>query len=248
MTAHSLEPKPAAGPAVIDVTDATFETEVMGRSDTVTVVVDLWAEWCGPCKSLGPILEKVVAETGGKAILAKVDVDSNPGLAQAFQAQSIPAVHVVKKRQVVDSFMGAKPEAEVRAFIAAHVEGDEPSEIDLLIAQGDEASLRAALDIEADHEGAVLALAALLTETGREDDALVLLERIPASADGRRLIALARSGADATGDIEAQLDELLEVVKGDEDARTKFVDLLDIMGPSDPRTADYRKKLTARLY
>jgi len=83
---------------VLDVTDATFATAVLERSKSVPVVVDLWAEWCGPCKTLGPLLEKVIEETGGAVELAKVDVDTNPEIAQAFQVQSIPAVFALKDR------------------------------------------------------------------------------------------------------------------------------------------------------
>src|SRR3954465_8450439 len=95
---------------VVDVTDATFETEVLERSKSVTVVVDLWAEWCGPCRTLGPILEKVVDATEGKVVLAKVDTDANPGVAQAFRVQSIPAVYALRDGAVVDGFVGALPE------------------------------------------------------------------------------------------------------------------------------------------
>src|SRR5438270_8270313 len=101
-----------------DVTDATFERDVLERSAQVPVVVDLWAEWCGPCRTLGPILEKVVAATDGKVELAKVDVDSNPRVGATFQVQSIPAVFALRDRQVVDSFVGALPEAAVQEFVA----------------------------------------------------------------------------------------------------------------------------------
>src|SRR4051794_31065985 len=102
----------------IDVTDATFPAEVVERSRSVPVVVDLWAEWCGPCKTLGPILEKVIAETGGKVVLTKVDVDANPRTSEAFQVQSIPAVFALKDGAIVDTFVGALPEAQVREFVA----------------------------------------------------------------------------------------------------------------------------------
>ncbi|NDF41655.1 MAG: hypothetical protein EB132_05865 [Actinobacteria bacterium] len=95
---------------VIDVTDATFQTEVIDASQTTPVVVDLWAPWCGPCKTLGPILEKVVGETGGKVILAKVNVDENPAIAQAFRAQSIPMVVAIDKGRPVDGFTGSYPD------------------------------------------------------------------------------------------------------------------------------------------
>ena len=96
-----------------DVTDATFETDVLLRSREVPVIVDLWAPWCGPCKQLTPTLEKVVAATGGQVALAKVNIDENPNIARAFQVQSIPAVFALKDGQVVDSFLGAVPEATV---------------------------------------------------------------------------------------------------------------------------------------
>src|SRR3569832_1653998 len=101
----------------VDVTDATFPTEVIERSKTVPVVVDLWAEWCGPCKTLGPILEKVIAETDGAEELAKVDVDANPQVASAFRVLSIPAVYAMQDGKVVVGFVGAQPEAAVREFV-----------------------------------------------------------------------------------------------------------------------------------
>src|SRR5947209_9239414 len=122
----------------IDVTDATFEQEILERSTQVPVVVDLWAEWCGPCRTLGPVLERVVAETKGKVELVKVDVDTNPGAAATFRVQSIPAVYALKDRKVVDSFIGALPEARVREFVAGLAPA--ASEADRLVARGDEAS------------------------------------------------------------------------------------------------------------
>ncbi|MGA0378551.1 MAG: thioredoxin, partial [Ilumatobacteraceae bacterium] len=123
---------------VIDVSDATFQKEVIERSKTTPVVVDLWATWCGPCKTLGPILEKVVSATGGKVVLAKVDVDKNPGIAQAFQVQSIPAVYALKDGQVVDGFMGALPEHEVRTFVGKLNPGGDVVDVATLLARGDE--------------------------------------------------------------------------------------------------------------
>src|SRR3546814_7422874 len=148
----------SAPPMSIDVTDATFATDVVERSKSVPVVVDLWAEWCGPCKTLGPIIEKVIAETDGKVVLAKVDVDTNPQVANAFQVQGIPAVHAVRDGRVVDSFVGAQPEAKVREFVAGLLPTEEQSEVDALIAAGDEASLRQVLEVEPGHETAVVAL------------------------------------------------------------------------------------------
>ena len=144
---------------MVDVTDATFEAEVVERSKTVPVVVDLWAEWCEPCKQLGPILEKVIAATNGQVVLAKVDVEASPAVSQAFKVQSIPAVYAMKDGEIVDGFTGAQGEAEVQAFVDKLLPSAELSEIDQLVAAGDEASLVKALEIQVDHPGAVVALA-----------------------------------------------------------------------------------------
>src|SRR5688572_10767785 len=151
-------PSPRSACMPIDVTDATFATEVVERSKQVPVVVDLWANWCGPCKQLTPILEKVVDETGGKVVLAKVDVDANRQVAAAFQVQGIPAVFALRDGQVVDTFVGAQPEANVRAFVERLLPAEEEDAIGKLVAAGDEASLRAALDVDPGHEGAVVGL------------------------------------------------------------------------------------------
>jgi len=107
---------------VIEATDATFNTEVVARSMTVPVIVDLWAEWCGPCKQLGPVLERLADEAAGAWVLAKVDVDANPQLAAALQVQSIPMVIAVVGGQLVDGFLGALPEAQVRQWVGQVVQ------------------------------------------------------------------------------------------------------------------------------
>jgi putative thioredoxin len=234
-----------------DVSDATFETDVLLRSREVPVIVDLWAPWCGPCKQLTPILEKVVGATGGQVQLAKVNIDENPNIARAFQVQSIPAVFALRDGQVVDQFLGAVPESTVQQMVDALLPTVEQTEVERLVEEGDEASLEAALAIEPDNHDAVVGLAELRAVEGRTEEALALLERIPETADTRRVAALARVGVDAAlgdGDIPARLDALLDRVKGDDDARQQFVDLLELLGPEDPRTATYRRQLTARLF
>ena len=235
---------------MIDVTDATFQTDVLERSTTTPVVVDLWAEWCGPCKTLGPIIEKVVDDTGGRVVLAKVDVDANPNTAAAFRVQSIPAVYAVVDGKVVDGFVGAQGEDEVRAFVARLLPTEEQTEVERLREIGDEASLRAALELEPDDEGVIVDLAELLVGEERSEEALELLARIPDTPDTRRVAALARSGAaySSDADIEARLLVLLDHVKGDDAARQEFLDLLELLGPDDPRTGSYRRQLTSRLF
>ncbi|MFT3855044.1 MAG: tetratricopeptide repeat protein [Ilumatobacteraceae bacterium] len=232
----------------VEVTDANFETEVLERSKTVPVVVDLWAEWCGPCRTLGPIIEKVIDATNGKVVLAKVDTDKNPGVSQAFRVQSIPAVYALRDGAVVDGFVGAYPEHMVKEFVDGLLPTEDEQTLAALIAEGNEGSLRAALEIEPGNEDAVIALAELLVARGDADEALALLDRIPESERTRHVAALARVGTQPDDDHDATLTGLLTRVKSDEDARQQFVDILELMGPDDPRTAQYRKKLTQTLF
>lgn len=238
--------------AYTDVTDATFQAEVIDRSTQVPVVVDLWAEWCGPCKTLGPIIEKVVDATNGQVVLAKVDVDANPQIGQAFQVQSIPAVYALRDGKVVDGFVGAQPEQTVAAWVANLIPSEEQSQVRSLLDAGDEASLRQALELEPDNAEAITALAALLVDSGEphaKAEALELLAKIPETPDTRLIAAQARAAnPDVPDDVESQLDALLGRVKEDDDARQTYVDMLELMGPTDPRTVEYRKKLSTALY
>jgi putative thioredoxin len=233
---------------VIDVTDATFEAEVLTRSQSTPVVIDLWAEWCGPCRTLGPILEQVIDATEGAVVLAKVDVDKNPAIAQAFRAQSIPAVFAMSKGQIVDGFVGAQPAHMVEEFVARLVPSESEALIAALVAAGDEASLRRALELDPGHPPAIVALAEMLVNRGDTDEALAFLARIPESDQTRRIAAAARIGTAPTDDHDATLTELLTMVKTDEDARQRFLDILDLMGPDDPRTSMFRRRLTAQLF
>lgn len=232
----------------IDVTDATFQTDVIDQSMSRTVVVDLWAPWCGPCRTLGPIIEKVVGETDGQVALVKVNVDENPAISQAFRVQSIPAVYALKDGQVVDGFMGALPEHEVKAWVERLLPDEQESMVAAMLAMGDEGSLRAALEIEPGNEDVIVALAELLVVRGENEEALQLLARIPETDRTRQVAAKARLGFVPDDDHDATLNELLDRVKTDDEARQQFVDILELMGPHDPRTPKYRKLLSQRLF
>ncbi|MGB5755783.1 MAG: thioredoxin [Acidimicrobiales bacterium] len=238
----------------IDVTDATFEADVLQRSMSTPVVVDLWAPWCGPCKTLGPILEKVIDETDGRVVLAKINVDENPQASQAFQVQSIPAVYALDKGQVVSNFMGAQPEAQVRAFVSELSGGAVgQGEVEQLLAKGDEASLRKALELDPASKPATVLLTQLLLQSGRPDDAVAVLSAFPDEDDDiATMLATARAMAlppDAQNQIDAKLAALLPTVKGDDDARAEFVSLLDELSTGNPEAAsDWRRKLSAQLF
>src|ERR1700691_1054745 len=183
----------------------------MERSISVPVVVDLWAEWCGPCKTLGPIIEKVIDETGGAVELAKVDVDANPQVAQAFNVQSIPAVFAIHEGKIVDTFVGAFPESVVREFVEKLAPG--ASKVDKLMDAGDEASLRAALELDATNVEAAVALGDVLRRADRLDEADEVLkpfENVIAAKTVLARIRLQRSGVSLERDLDLTLDHLLE--------------------------------------
>jgi putative thioredoxin len=237
----------------MDVTDSSFQTDVLARSAEVPVIVDLWAPWCGPCTTLGPMLERAVAATDGAVELAKVNVDENPRIAQSFGVQSIPAVFAIWEGKVVDQFIGALPEPQVNAFVQKLLPA--LSEADMLVAMGDEASLRQALELEPGHQGATEALAEMLLDRDEAADALALLARVPETPRVRTLSARARlieSGVNVSttddAEVESRLNALLERVREDDAARQEFVDLLETLGPEDPRTGTFRRSLATRLY
>lgn len=238
---------------MVDVTDATFTQEVVERSNELPVVVDLWAPWCGPCRTLGPIIEDVIDATGGKVVLAKVNVDENPQVSAAFKVQGIPAVYALRNGKVIDGFVGAQGKDAVTAFVDGLLPTAEEGEVAALLEQGDIPSLRLALELDPANEQVTLALASAFVDDDRADEALELLNRIPESPEWRQIAARARTGESADDvaeddDLDERLTALLERVPGDEDARQEVVDLLEVMGADDPRTAQYRKALTAKLF
>ena len=231
-----------------DVTDATFETDVLERSTDKPVVVDLWAPWCGPCRTLGPILEKVVDETDDTVELVKVNVDENPGVAAAFRVQSIPAVFAIKDQGCRRRLHRRPPRDPGPRVASAVCRRRRPKPT----SSSPRATRRRCARRSSSNPvipWAVVALAELLAEQGNAEEALALLARIPETAETRRVAALARTGPVVADDgTEAKLDALLARVKDDEAARQEFVDLLELLGPDDPRTAHYRRRLTSALF
>lgn len=221
----------------------------MERSMTVPVVVDLWASWCQPCKTLGPILEKVIGETSGAVELAKVDVDANPDIARAFGAQSIPAVFAISQGKIVDTFVGAVPEPVVREFIEKLAPG--ATLVDQLVNKGDEVSLRDALSLDASNVDAAVALAELLRTSDRLEEALAVLapfEHVLAAKTVLARVHLQQSGVRLDGDLDLTLEHLLEQAKSDETARASLLEMLDALGPEDPRYVTYRRRLANFIY
>ncbi len=243
----------------VDVSEATFDRDVIELSQQTPVVVDFWAEWCGPCRTLGPALEAAEASRGGRVLLAKVDVDANQGLSARFGIQGIPAVKAFRDGGVVNEFVGAVPKAKVDELFDSLL----PSRADELLAAGDELSLREAAELEPRRADIAVALARKRLERGAEDDALSAVEGhegdfaaagIAARIDlAKRGIAAASFDALDRGETSVALDLLLEQMPGaDENSREQLrravIGILTDLDPGDPTAIAYRRRLATVLY
>jgi putative thioredoxin len=248
-----------------DVSEQEFEAKVLERSKQVPVVVDFWAEWCGPCRTLGPALEEAVRKRDGDVELAKVDTDANQLLARAYGIQSIPAVKAFKDGEVVAEFIGAQPPAAIESFLNQVV----PSEADRLADAGDEESLRKSLELDPHNSRAAVGLARILLSRGDNDEALEVVRPFPHDfiADGLAARAeLSASGDGASADElqsafaawdegrpEQALEALQAVITAEQDSGRKdqlrrvMVAIFTELGADHPLAREHRRRLAAAL-
>jgi putative thioredoxin len=246
-----------------DVDEAGFEQAVIERSRSVPVLVDFWAEWCRPCHALAPVIESAVEATGGAVELVKVDIDANPEIARRYGIQGIPNVKAFRDGELVDEFTGSQPPAVVERFVAGLV----PKASDALLAAGDEASLREAIELDPPRADVRVQLARILLADGREDEALTFLTPVEHDREANGLLArselaldagappVARLGLEALarGEHEAGLRALLEAItetSGDTRDRIRrvMIGTFAELGDTDPLAISIRKRLAASLY
>jgi putative thioredoxin len=246
-----------------DVDEAGFEQAVIERSRSVPVLVDFWAEWCGPCHALAPVIEKAVAATGGAVELVKIDIDANPEIARRYGIQGIPNVKAFRDGELVDEFTGAQPPTIVERFVAGLV----PKASDALLAAGDESSLREAIELDPARADVRVQLARILLADGRGDEALTILKPVEHDREADGLLArselaldpeappIARLGLEALArsEHEAGLRALLEAIaetSGETRDRIRrvMIGTFAELGDTDPLAIAIRKRLAASLY